>query len=189
LKCRIPKFILSLPYISSFNQGFNHNHHFCPSCTGRLYRHGTRLRHVIEEGLKIWHKVQRCRCLACKRACTFLPTTMVPHKHYPAAEVEAVVSSASEGRSYRLPGLGAEESTLKRWIKAFWLESAALTGHLEALLMIISPSRLKVSLCRPVHNPYERLKDALLPFVPTCHEGEVLSRAFFIRRFHPVCVC
>lgn len=183
MKCRIPKFILSLPYTSSFNQEFNS----CPSCTGRLYRHGTRLRHVIEEGLKIWHKVQRCRCIACKRACTFLPASMIPHKHYHAAEVEAVVRAASEGKSYRLPGLGAEESTLRRWIKDFSLESAALTGHMEALLMMIN--HCNSSLCRPVQNPYERLKQALLPFVPTCLEGEVLSRAFFIRRFHPVCVC
>ncbi len=187
MKCRILKFILSLPYTSSFNQGFSQNEHPCPSCTGRLYRHGTRLRHVIEEGLKIWHKVQRCRCSACKRACTFLPTSMVPHKHYPAAEVEAVVRAASEGRSYRLPGLGAEESTLKRWINGFRLDSSALTGHLEALLLMIN--QCFVSLCRPVQNPYERLKQALLPFVPTCLEGEVLSRAFFITRFHPVCVC
>ncbi len=112
---------------------------------------------------------------------------MVPHKHYPAAEVEAVVRAASEGRSYRLPGLGAEESTLKRWINGFRLDSSALTGHLEALLLMIN--QCFVSLCRPVQNPYERLKQALLPFVPTCLEGEVLSRAFFITRFHPVCVC
>ncbi len=112
---------------------------------------------------------------------------MIPHKHYHAAEVEAVVRAASEGKSYRLPGLGAEESTLKRWIKGFWLESAALAGHLEALLMTINQSC--ASLCRPVQNAYARLKKALLPFVPACIEGEVLSRAFFIRRFHPVCVC
>ena len=174
---------MSLSYTSSFNQVLIS----CPSCSGRLYRHGTRLRHVIEDNLKIWHKVQRYRCSICKRACTLLPANMIPHKHYPACEIEAVVRAASEGKSYRLPGLGAEESTLNRWRQDFRLDSAALTGHLEALLMMISP--FQGSLCRPLKNPYERLKNALLPFVTTCLEGEVLSRAFFIRRFHPVSVC
>lgn len=176
---------MSLPYTSAFNQGFIKNEHPCPTCSGRLYRHGTRRRHVIEQGSKIWHKVQRCRCLSCKRTCTFLPAIMIPHKHYHAAEVEAVVRDAS-AMSSQLPSIEAEGSTIRRWTKSFQVELSALSGHLEALRLMINGS--SASLCGPAKSPYERLRTALLPFVSNCPEGEILSRAFFIRRFHPVCV-
>ena len=86
-----------------------------PFCGGKFHKHGKRKRHVIERG-KIWYFVQRLRCSVCRCTRTLLQPNMLPHKHYAALEIEQVLQQQEEPAA-SLHECGAEESTLRRWMR------------------------------------------------------------------------
>jgi len=123
--------------------------HYCSS--KKFHKHGTRERHVIEQGVKTWHLVQRFLCIDddCGKAFTLLLPNMLPHKHYAAPVIEQVLQN-QEDPATPLHECEAEESTIRRWLKEFSQKLCALAASLE-LLANVSITRLVTPLQR-VYN-------------------------------------
>jgi len=152
-----------------------HDPGICPYCGGKkFHKHGQRRRHTIENGKKIWHKVQRFHCTHydcdCGKTFTLLLPNMLPHKHYAALEIEQVLQK-QEDPAAPLHECGAEESTLRRWMQEFPPKLSALAASLE-LLANVSMTRLVA----PLQRVYNAL--ALLVHPPT--DQSRLAWAFFV---------
>ena len=152
----------------------------CPYCgCGKIYKHGKRKRHFIKQG-KNWRKVQRFYCTHsdCGKFFTLLLPNMLPHKHYAAPEIEQVLQEQEDPTASR-PECGAEESTLRRWRLEFPPKLSALAASLESLV--------NVSMTRLV-APLQRVYNALNLLVRPPLDQSRLAWAFFLGKFHPVCL-
>ena len=147
----------------------------CHYCSGeKFHKHGTRERHVIEQGKKIWHEVQRfhCACDDCRKTFTLLLPNMLPHKHYAAPEIEQVLHK-QENPTDPPHECGAEESTLRRWVQEFPQILSVLAVSLESLV--------NVSITRLV-APLQRVYNALALLACPPPEQSRLAWAFFLAR-------
>ena len=159
----------------------------CPLCGGRLTGHGTRRRHVIENGVKVWLRVHRRRCKGeCKTTCTQLLPNMLPHKHYCAAEVEEVLRATETHTPTSQLRTASEESTLRRWRNEFATGLDVLSGTLEAIASTLQ-SREK-PLLQMANAPLARLTEAVRALGGVPAGWTILSRAYFWRICHPVCL-
>ena len=152
----------------------------CPYCgSEKFHKHGSRKRHVIER-VKTWYQVQRFRCTHCceHRTFTVLLPNMLPHKHYAAPEIEQVLQNQEDPTSSPHE-CGAEESTLRRWAREFPSKLSAFAALLE-LLANVSVTRLLA----PLQRVYNALGLLVRPPANQCR----LAWAFFVNKYHPVCV-
>jgi len=160
----------------------------CPRCGGRLTGHGTRERHVIENGVKIWFRVRRRRCkdAKCKTSCTQLLPNMLPHKHYCAADVEEVLRAAETHTPTSELQTTADESTLRRWRNEFSAMLDVLSGTLESIATAVR--RPVKPLLQMAKAPLARLREAVTALEELPAGWTYLSRAYFWRRTHPLCL-
>ena len=154
----------------------------CPYCDNKhakLYKHGERERHVIKQGEKIWGTVKRLCCSVCKCTCTLLRLNMLPHKHYAAPEIEQVLQK-QEKPTDPAHECGAEESTIYRWKCEF---PSVLTAMFLRLSSLVKAAINLIS----VAPPLQRLYDTLSFLGPPLGSSR-LAWAFFLDKFHPVCL-
>ncbi|WP_370640480.1 DUF6431 domain-containing protein [Salipaludibacillus sp. CUR1] len=78
-------------------------------------------------------RIRRLKCDDCLTIHHELPDILIPHKHYDAASIEAVVHPQNKIKD-RLP-VGAESSTLSRWIRWFSLWLANAIRCLQAIML------------------------------------------------------
>jgi hypothetical protein len=95
---------------------------------------------------------------------------MLPHKHYAAPEIEQVLQEHEDptGPSHEC---GAEESTLRRWIREFPDKLNALAAYLESLI-----NSFKIYLVPPLQRVYNALASLAPPPPNYCR----LAWAFFM---------
>jgi len=153
----------------------------CPysNCAGKLHKHGTRNRHVIELK-KVWYSVQRIRCLSCGQTFTLLQPNMLPYKHYAAPEIEQVLQK-HEDPSAEEPVCTAEESTIYRWKREYPAILRTLASRLSSMAKIKEVLLLKA-------RPLQQIYDALKLLVHPTPESSRLAWAFFWDISHPVCI-
>jgi len=153
------------------------NPNTCPYCDSKkIHKYGKRDRHVIEKE-KVWYQVQRYHCTnyECGVYFTLLLPNMLPHKHYAAPEIEQVLKKQEDPAAPNHE-CGAEESTLRRWMREFPQKLSGLAAFLESLANI-SQTRLIA--------PLQRIYDALgLLYPPPLQDR--LALAFFTSRFNRV---
>ena len=146
----------------------------CSFCGGKTHKHCKRERHVIEQGKKIWHFVQRRRCFnKCGKTRTLLLPNMLPHKHYAASEIEQVLQ-AQENPTTPPHECGAEESTLRRWKLEYLPKISALAAFFEPVV--------NINLLPPLQRLYNALNTLAQP--PPNHSR--LAWAFMMSQSHPV---
>ena len=100
---------------------------YCPHCGEQLVYRDSRLRiwrHCNEPTDRIL--IHRMLCRICNRLHTVLPDVLVPHKHYGASEIEAVLES--EVRSDEV-----SDSTVARWWRWIQGNEAQIEGVLQSL--------------------------------------------------------
>lgn len=156
-------------------------------CQRPLQRHGSRPRGYLKQGQKEICQVERFYCPACHRHFTRLPPNLLPYKRYNANEIEAALQHLTTGgRMSGAPG-GAEESTLRRWLKEFQGKIRDWAGQLEAILYRLQ-QRL-ASLTRLPLNPFQRLQAMLdeYPILPNC--WTLLVKAlYWLQKSPPHCL-
>ena len=152
----------------------------CPDCGGKLQGHGTRKRHVIEQGQKVWYTIRRLCCSACGKTLTLLRTNMLPRKHYAAAAIEEVLQKQEDPNTPPLE-CTAKESTLYRWCREFPILLRVLLFRLSSLTGVAVSL---VSEEKPLQMLYKMLEE--LPQPPPVRDR--LAWAFFLGKAHPVCL-
>ena len=159
----------------------------CPRCGGQLNGHGSRERHVIENGMKVWFRVFRLLCKGeCKTTCTQLLPNMLPRKHYCATEVEEVLQAEETGLPMGQLCTHADESTVRRWRNEFSTVLDSLSGTLEAITAVICGK--PKPLLQMSGSSFKRLREAVTSLEELPAGWTHLSRAYFWRRIHPVCL-
>jgi len=137
--------------------------------------------------MKVWSRVFRLLCTGeCKSTYTQLQPNMLPHKHYCAAEVEEVLYAEETGSPTSQLRTNADESTVRRWRNEFSTVLNTLSGTLEAIAALVRGK--PKPLLQMAGTSFKRLREAVssLEELPTgCTH---LSRAFYWRRTHPVCL-
>jgi len=149
----------------------------CPYCgSKKIHKYGKRNRHVIEKE-KVWYKVQRYHCInyECGVYFTLLLPNMLPHKHYAAPEIEQVLKKQEDPAAPHHE-CGAEESTLRRWMREFPPKLSGLAAFLESLANIS-----QTCLIAPLQRIYYALSLLYHPPLQDC-----LALAFFTCRFNRV---
>jgi hypothetical protein len=131
--------------------------------------------------------VDRFYCSGCHKCFTRLPSFLLPYKRYIADEIEAALQHLTSGGSLdKAPG-GAEESTLRRWLKEFQGKIRDWAGQLESILW-----RLKqriASLTRLPLNPFQRLKFVLSEYSALPSHWTLLVKAlYWLQKSHPRCL-
>ena len=103
---------------------------------------------------------------------------MLPHKHYAAHEIEQVLQK-QENPMGPPHECGAEESTLRRWIREFPEILTTLAFRLSSM------AQSAVELLSVAH-PLQRLYDVLNSLAPPPPNSSRLAWAFFLDASHPV---
>jgi len=124
--------------------------------------------------------VQRLRCSVCKHACTLLQSNMLPHKHYAAYEIEQVLQEQEDPTVPAYEGT-AEESTIYRWKREF---PGVLT---EMFLRLSRLTKTAINLISAA-PPLQKLYEVLSYLDPPPLGSSRLAWAFFVSKFHPVCI-
>ena len=91
--------------------------HVCPVCGGKLEKKGWKDRICKKgDGTEDTYKVEnrKCRKKSCGKNHRLLPDILLPHKHYEADLVEAVIDGEASEEDFQLEN-GPSESTIKRW--------------------------------------------------------------------------
>ena len=137
--------------------------------------------------MKIWLRVLRLLCTGeCKSTCTQLLPNMLPHKHYCAAEVEEVLHAQEIGSPMSQLSTNADESTVRRWRNEFSAVLDSLSGTLEAIAAVICGK--PKPLLQMAGASFKRLREAVASLEKLPTGWTHLSRAYFWRRAHPVCL-
>jgi len=103
---------------------------------------------------------------------------MLPRKHYAAREIEHVIGH-QEAPEIPPCDCGAEESTIRRWRREFPEKLSLLAACLESLANVFD-----VRLISPLQRIYNALELLVRPPPDQSH----LAWAYFVSKFHPVCV-
>jgi hypothetical protein len=115
-----------------------------------------------------------------------LPADLLPHKHYVAAEIEAVLRHLVDGGKVSEAPSGADERTMWRW----WKEFSSKMEQWAALLESMSYALLKRApgLLRHSH-PLKRLEETLarLPALPSSWTVMVKT-LWWLKNSHPLCL-
>ena len=121
----------------------------CPFCSGRLSHKDFRLRIVRwdNEG-KEYVIIRVLYCAQCNTSHRELPDFLVPHKHYAAEVIEAVIDEEPMACN------GADESTVRRWIAWFKRIKAYLNAALAAIAAAFEKIRLSAL------EPLDTLREA-----------------------------
>ena len=83
----------------------------CPECGALMSGYDHRKREVIgADGKASTYLLRRLCCPKCKKLHIEIPDNLIPHKHYEAAVIKAVIA----GDDSRCP---ADNSTISRWRK------------------------------------------------------------------------
>lgn len=137
--------------------------------------------------MKGWCRVQRFRCDECGKTFTRLPALLLPFKHYLAPEIEGVLRHVFGGGKLSEAPSGADESTLRRWVKEFSGKIPQWAGLVESMVFRLSrgpPGLVGLASC-----PLERLEKALsrLPALPS--QWPVMVKAlYWLKTAHPLCL-
>ena len=116
-----------------------------------------------------------------------MPDSLLPRKHYVAAEIEGVVRHCLDGgKLSELPFSEASESTVRRWLKEFSQKLPQWAGALEARMFSLSgqiPGFIRDS------HPLKRLEEALsrLPPLPAWWTAMVKT-LWWLENPHPLCL-
>jgi len=86
-------------YLAAFRAGRIRWPRACPHCGGRLHKHGVYERKAETAGRFLLVPIQRMRCSACRRTCSFLPTCFAPYRSLLTPEREHVAAALAEGRA------------------------------------------------------------------------------------------
>lgn len=127
---------------------------------------------------------RRFLCPRCKKTFTRLPDFLLPFKHYIALEIEAVLCHLFEGGRLSEAPSGADERTIRRWVKEFRHALPQWTGMLSSRSFEIS--RRLQSLVRGSHA-LKMLEEAVsyLPALPS--RWPVTVRAlYWLSTAHPL---
>lgn len=111
---------------------------------------------------------------------------MLPHKHYCAAEVEEVLHAEETGLPTGQLRTQADESTVRRWRNEFSTVLDNLSGTLEAIATMIRGK--PKPLLKMAGSSFKRLREAVATLEELPPGWTHLSRAFFWRFSHPVCL-
>jgi hypothetical protein len=157
----------------------------CPCCGGKVHGHGTRERLAIINTVKKWFKVDRFLCTECGKTFTLLPDFLLPFKHYPASEIEAVLIHLFSGGALSKSPSMADIRTLRGWWKEFKIKLAEWAGLLE----VIFQSSAQTPGVLDYRHPLKRLEEALsrLPLLPS-HWTIMVKTLWWLNPTHPLCL-
>ena len=137
--------------------------------------------------MKVWNRVFRLLCKGeCKTSFTQLLPNMLPRKHYCAAEVEEVLHAEETGLPMSQLRTQADESTVRRWRNEFSTVLDNLSGALEAIATMVRGKPMP--LLQMAGSSFKRLREAVATLEELPPDWTHLSRAFFWRFSHPVCL-
>ena len=111
---------------------------------------------------------------------------MLPHKHYCAAEVEEVLHAQETGSPLGQLRTQADESTVRRWRNEFSTVLDSLSGTIEAITAVVRGK--PKPLLQMAGVSFKRLREAVAALEELPAGWTHLSRAYFWRRAHPVCL-
>lgn len=128
----------------------------CPWCEapGRLVGHGSYPRNAVDTSHSIPIRIKRFLCPVCGKTVSVLPTFCLPHRHYQAATIQAVLdlrlaarASWSAIRQYLLPSDLPTRTTCREWVSAFARNSEAYLDWLLGQLARwqLAPGKLEVA--------------------------------------------
>lgn len=118
----------------------------CAICTSfftvhRVYQRGLKdLDSSIEQG---W--VAQLCCDVCKKYPALIPSFIMPHKHYKAEVIEAVIAEYESGRNIEhMVGCSADISTMRRWVRQFGERCPQAIGWLLSILLSLYNRRISL---------------------------------------------
>jgi len=111
----------------------------CPHCYAMLKVHGSYPRHYRDEnGVRHYGWCAQCHCEACEKYPALLPDFLMPHKHYKAEVIEAVIADSEAGVNLESIGdCAADISTMRRWIRQFKVRGEQAVGWLISVLLTV----------------------------------------------------
>jgi len=107
----------------------------CQLCGGALTVHGCYRRHFLDDnGDSHYGWVAQGNCAACNAYPSLIPDFLMPHKHFEAEVIEAVIAESERAREPVFGFRAADESTMRRWLKQFAERGARAAGWLGCIL-------------------------------------------------------
>jgi len=107
----------------------------CPLCGAGLRVHGCYRRHMRDgDGKRHYGWVAQAHCADCGSYPALIPDFLMPHKHYEAVVIEAVITESEREGEPVLSGCPADESTMRRWLRQFAERGARAVGWLGCVL-------------------------------------------------------
>ena len=118
----------------------------CVLCFGSLRYHDCYDRKTKDEdGHRHFGWIAQGYCKDCKVYPALIPDFIMPHKHYSAEVIEAVIAESESGRVVeQFGGCAADVSTMRRWIKQFNVRGASAVGWMIAALFEVYERHLRV---------------------------------------------
>ena len=111
----------------------------CPLCYAMLKVHSSYPRHCRDEnGVRHDGWCAQCHCEACEKYPALLPDFLMPHKHYKAEVIEAVIADSEVGVNFENFGdHAADISTMRRWVRQFKVRGVQAVGWLTSVLLTV----------------------------------------------------
>jgi hypothetical protein len=146
----------------------------CPDCHERAHIHSGYIRKVRESGEEEIEEIKiiRIKCTGpkCGKTHAILPDFLCPNKRYGSEEISETIEIYEKTGKPHESVTGAEESTIRRWVKGYKAKYSTILKLLESILIgeygkqvslidsaVSGLARLRVISCKMIEIKYSSI--------------------------------